>query len=408
MASRHFKHWLKAYVTHTSHSEAPQMFHFWTGVSVIAGALRRQVWRDEQVFQWTPNFYIILVAPPGIATKSTTVRHGMRLLEQVEGVHFGPQSTTWQALTESLQDAMTEVPFGAGRTLPMSCVTCAISELGTFLKPDDVGLIDALTGLWDGQLETWGHKTKHSGSATIVNPWINIIGCTTPSWLRSNFPDSLVGAGFTSRVVFVYAETKRHLIAYPSLMMEAEHYEDEQALLVEDLQRIGEIKGNYQLTPEALAWGVAWYENLWTKQSDSKMAGDRFAGYRARKQGHIHKLAMVIAASQRDELLITEDDLIYADKITLNTERDMMKVFESITSSPMGPQIQEVLSYIKAFDEITERALFQRCMKIMDEKQFNEALRSIIRAGYAARMPIIVPPTIQFLRDPEPEPTSDD
>src|SRR5574343_321589 len=70
---RNYQNWLRAYVAFTADSESPDDFHFWTGVATIAGALRRRVWIDMRKFQWTPNFYIILVGPPGIATKSTSI-----------------------------------------------------------------------------------------------------------------------------------------------------------------------------------------------------------------------------------------------------------------------------------------------------------------------------------------------
>lgn len=91
---RHFDDWLKTYMLYTRDSESPDEFHFWTGVSTIAGALRRRVWIDMRKFLWTPNFYIILVGPPGIVTKSTTTSVGYNLLRHVEGVHFGPDSAT--------------------------------------------------------------------------------------------------------------------------------------------------------------------------------------------------------------------------------------------------------------------------------------------------------------------------
>ena len=49
----------------------------------------------------------------------------------------------------------------------------------------------------------------------------------------------------------------------------------------------------------------------------------RFGGYLARKQTHIHKLAMVLAASRRDELLIDEEDLALAAKMMTDLEQDM-------------------------------------------------------------------------------------
>jgi len=104
--TRKFPNWLKAYIGYTRDSESPTEFHFWTGVSVLAGALRRRVWIDMKKFQWTPNFYVILVGPPGVAAKSTSISMGMSLLTQVPSIRFGPESMTWQALAKDLEDAI--------------------------------------------------------------------------------------------------------------------------------------------------------------------------------------------------------------------------------------------------------------------------------------------------------------
>src|SRR3990167_348462 len=288
---RNYKNWLSGYARYTRHSESPDLFHFWTGVFTIAGALRRQVWIDQRHFQWTPNFYIIFVAPPGVVAKSTSIRIGTKLLEQVEGIHFGPKSMTWQGLTDALVEANELVPF-PDEYRAMSCLTCSVTELGTFLRPEDKVMVDVLVDIWDGQMETWRRRTKSvEGRVTVENPWINVIGCTTPAWLRDNFPESMVGGGLTSRIVFIYGEEKRSLIPYPADLYKLEEFAEEERKLVEDLRVISQLKGEYILTPTAKAWGYKWYEHHWTKRPEH-MISDRYGGYIARKQTHIHKLAM--------------------------------------------------------------------------------------------------------------------
>ena len=94
MTTRNYADWLKAYLKYAEATEAPQHMHFWSGVSAVAGALRRKVWIDQAYFKWYPNFYIVLVAPPGIVSKSTTVGIAMDLLRKVPGIHFGPDVVT--------------------------------------------------------------------------------------------------------------------------------------------------------------------------------------------------------------------------------------------------------------------------------------------------------------------------
>src|SRR5215203_157636 len=101
---RRTKDWLSAFVDYSGFGEAPKRMYFWVGVSAIAGALRRRVWIDQAYFSWYPNLYVILVAPPGIVSKSTTADVGMSLLRQVREINFGPSVVTWQSLVKSFAD----------------------------------------------------------------------------------------------------------------------------------------------------------------------------------------------------------------------------------------------------------------------------------------------------------------
>jgi hypothetical protein len=199
--------WLKSFIDFAAPgTEAPYNALFWTGVSTIAGALRRRVWIDMRHFQWLPNFYIIIVAPPGVITKSTAINIGMNLLRQVPGIRFGPDVVTWQALVESLANsAESVIDHNSGEFHTMACLTIASDEFGMLLNPQDREMIDVLVHLWDGKKGVFKKVTKTSGCDDVQNPWVNIIACTTPAWISGNFPEYLIGGGFTSRCVFVYA-----------------------------------------------------------------------------------------------------------------------------------------------------------------------------------------------------------
>lgn len=383
-AGRYYPNWLQAYVQHTRYSESPDSYHFWTGVATIAGALRRKVWIDQRQFQWTPNFYIILVGPPGVAAKSTSIRSGLSILERIEGVFFGPQSMTWQALTEALMNAqeVVEVP-GLPEAEVMSCLTIGVSELGTFLRADDGELVDVLVSMWDGQKEVWRRQTRTQGSTVIHNAWLNIIGCTTPAWLKDNFPEVFIGGGLTSRILFVYADRKRQLVAYPGDLIPAAEYQQEAEFLYHDLKQIASMRGEYQLHPDAKRWGIQWYERHWTRDRPPHLQSDRFDGYYARKQTHVHKTAMVIAASKRNELILLEEDLIEADAVVSALEENMLKVFASIGVSPEAKKSTEIVSLVKSSKTgIPYQTLWRMCFTTMTGKEFQDALTDGIKAGY--------------------------
>lgn len=383
MPKRHFSNWLRAYAEFTAASEAPAEFHFWTGIAVLAGALRRKVWVDQRYFQWTPNFYIVLVAPAGIATKSTSMAAGLSLLRRVESVHMGPQSMTWQALTQALAEACDLIPYG-DEYLPMSCVTCDVSELGTFLRPEDHQSIDVLTDLWDGREITWQHVTKTQGATTIQNPWINVIGCTTPTWIRQNIPEQMIGGGFLSRVVFVYADKKHQLVPFPADIIDSDSHTAFADKLVEDLAIIASLIGEYTIDPEAKAWIVDWYAKHWTKTPEH-LANERFEGYIARKQTHLMKLSIVLAAAARDELIIKLKDVELANAVLTGAEQTLVRVFEMVGMAPAAKHVSEIVSLVRGYKSIERRALWRLCIRSMTEQEFSNALM----AGISAEMLIV-------------------
>lgn len=379
MIVRQLDNWIKSYMAYSSHSEAPDKMHFWVAVSTIAGALRRRVWIDQAYFQWTPNFYIIFVAPPGIVSKSTTLAIGMNLLKQLQGIKFGPDAVTWQALTMALEDANEQVLMDDGTYHPMSCLTIASSELGVLFNPNDREMVDVFTSLWDGQLGVWEKRTKTQGSDRIENPWINIAACTTPGWIAGNFPEYLIGGGFTSRCVFVYARDKRRLVAYPSADISAE-FHDLQRQLVHDLEAISLMRGAFILSPEAHQWGVEWYENHY-KSKPQHLNNERFSGYLARKQTHIHKLAMVLSAAYKNDLVITKQDLEQAATIVTALETDMPQVFELIGVEGAAKHSTTVLEIIRNRGEIANYELFKECFKSMGYQDYTNALVACQNSG---------------------------
>ena len=349
-------------------------------MSTIAGVLRRRVWIEQLYFQWTPNFYIVLVAPPGIAAKSTAMGIGMRLLREVDGVHMGPNSLTWQGLTTALQEAQQLLQLSEDFFQPISCLTCALSELGTFLKPQDTSLVDLLVDLWDGQVRPWRHKTRTTGEVNISNPWMNIIGCVTPAWLRENFPTYLVEGGLTSRIVFVFADRKRQLVPYPADIINIEKFKSYSEALVDDLRDMAEMQGEYKLTEGAKQWGRDWYDKHWSGQSNATIS-DRYSGYLARKQTHIHKLGIVRSAARDNSMLVTVEDLIGAERMLKIHEQHLEKIFETVGVHDVGKQIREVLAIIRAAGAVSSQQLMQLVSDRMNSKQLDEVITTLKRSA---------------------------
>lgn len=381
--SRNFSNWLQAYLEYTEVGESPTSFNLWTGVATIAGALRRKVWIDMAQFKWVPNFYIILVGPPGIVSKSTTVNVGMSLLREIEDIRFGPQSMTWQALLRDLSESLehVEVPTRHGNVAsPMCCITIPVSEMGTLFKPDDKQLRDVLTDLWDGKDGKWDHSTVSSGRVEVENAWVNIIGCTTPNWITSNFTEEIIGGGFASRILFVYEDKKRRLVAYPGLERATEEHQAFRRRLVADLRKIANLAGEYTLDDSAVAWGRRWYEDHNDLLSSGKIE-PRLALYFSRKQTHMHKIALVLAAAQGDSLILTEQHLQDALSLLETTEVHMKKVFSLVGQATDSRDMHLFLEYLRASRKVKVLELYKTFQDRMTADQFNAALQAGFKSG---------------------------
>lgn len=380
MAERKHPDWLKGFLEYASFSEAPMKFLFWTGVSTVAGALRRRCWLDMKMFQWVPNFYIILVAPPGVVSKSTTINVGMNLLRQLDTIKFGPDVATWQALVSEFTKAQEAVLWPeTGEYLPMAPLTISVDEFGTFLNPHDQEMVNVLIALWDGKRGKFSKITKMSGNDAIENPWINLIACTTPDWIAGNFPEYMIGGGFTSRCVFVYANQKRQFVAYPDEQAPEGFYEL-QANLVHDLEIISNLVGEFQLTADAREYGREWYLRHWENRPP-ELDNDQFGGYLARKQTHIHKLAMVLSASCRDDLKIDQSLLISAEGFVSAIEEDMPQIYSRIGQNDLTKGAHQIVEIVRKRNKIARKDLYALLFRTLAYKDFEAALMSAIGAG---------------------------
>jgi len=300
----------------------------------------------------------------------------------VDNIHFGPSSVTWQKLVQALAKSREDYQLPDGSFATMSAMTISASELGTFLDPSNREFIDVMVDLWDGKEGTFEKWSKTSGNDSIENPWINLIGCTTPSWIGETFTPYFAGGGFASRTIFIWAEHKRQLVAYPKLSL-GSNWKDFGQQLVDDLQQIATMQGEFVLSPAALKWGTAWYEKHFS--SDNPLRRDeRFSGYFARKQTHIHKLAMVRSASRTDTLEISLDDLEGADQEVTALEQHMLATFGHVSRDRIAESMSIVLLEVRRAKALLRSDLYRAFITRMSYQTFEECLRGLAAAGLIA------------------------
>lgn len=398
---RHFDDWIERYVEMVApKGEAPTVYHYWSAVGAVAGALRRRVWIDQAAFRWYANMYIILDGPPA-TKKSTAINQAMSLLQEVPAVKFGSDCSTWQEFVQQVEDAKDVFAEASEQHKSIldreHTVTCALtlglSEFGSFFNPSVPEMVSVLTELWDSRFNrAWVKATKTQGDNVLMNPFVNIIAGTTPRWLADNFKGQFGGWGLSSRIIFVYADRPERHVAYPEELWGGK-FAETMSLFVHDLIEISKMQGAYTILPDALAYGRDWYEVHHAPRRDTIAAhsgtDEWLSYYLARKSDHVNKLAIILAASRRDDLVITERDIADAILRCDAIEDELGLVFGvKDLGSRYAELNKKVWKYIHALmlkhGRLQQRNLFGYTLSYMRHNDAKDLLAHLTSAGYLA------------------------
>jgi len=338
---RNFDNFINKYIEYTDNTESPKQMHFWTAISIIAGALSGKCKFKHERLEAKPNFYIVFVGPPGVVKKSTTLGYGMKLLKKVEGINIGPDSGTWQAIFQYMSE-ITDTYKIHGRSVLQSNLMLPVSELGTLLDLKDDAMVDSFTDLWDAVEGTKTRKTMGGGTITVESPFVNMIGCTTPEWIKRSFDSYTIGGGLASRIIFVIGKKSKTFIAYPkedkALIALGKRLED-------DLKIISKMSGTFRFSERAAEYAEKWYMQHRQKPAPH-LKSKQMQGYSSRKQTHIHKLCVCLSAAETSDRVIHKRHFVMALKLLEGTEKTMHEVYEGVTEDRNAEKIMKVKEYL--------------------------------------------------------------
>lgn len=367
MSDRLLPNWLEAYMAYTAESRSPDEYHLWTGLATVAGAVRRKAFFNFEYFQLYPNLYTILVGPPGRCKKSTAMRIGRKLLAQVPGCNFTTDSTSRERLIQDMSQS-----YADGH----SSVTAYSSEFASLLTTSGMDMVVFLTDIYDCPDPEWSHKTKMGGTNKIKFPYLNLLGGTTPDWIARSLPLDTIGIGLTSRIIFVYHDTPRVRPAFPKLSPAQITLGD---LLAKDLIKISLVSGQYLMDEEAKAF----YEEWDHKNQTERLVNDpRLNGYYERKPMHLIKVAMLVAASQKDETTLNKNDLVSALEMLDHIEPAMAKTFSAVGKNPLTLDIENALNTILAKPGISYGELLLMFKHSVRKDELDEVLNTLQMVGY--------------------------
>lgn len=356
---REFPDWLEAFLEYGSYSEAPRKSLWWAGVSAIAGALQRNVWIEQGLFQIYPNFFIVINGPAGKVKKSTIVNLALSRLRAVEHINFAPDSTTWEGLIQLMEDLhKTEqsdlsMDTQFTRTIP---ITVAAPEFSVFIDFEDHGKVSALTHLWDCPPAFRKH-TKFSGDEWLEKPCVNLIAGTTPSWIKQSFNQWTREGGFASRCIWLHETSKAKAVAWLLDVLPVDYKVTEERLTT-DLAYMTRLQGPFRIAADAKAYEKVRYDahhERMLKELEVKLGG-----FEDRKQVHILKTAMAISAGRGDSMLITLPDMKLAELKINEAELDMVKSFAIVDERIDLRPYREIRAMLEQAKKLFISAIFTR------------------------------------------------
>jgi len=333
--------WIESFLKYTDNTEPPYLFRKWTAISCVAAAMQRKCfinWGTAMTFY--PNMFIVLVGPSA-AGKGTAMNPGLQILSEIPTIRLAAQATSYQALIRHLQKTnLTDIDMITGKEKAHSSLTIFSKEFTVFLGYHNDELMAALCEWFDCD-ENWAYETVARQREEVKGVWVNLIGATTPSSIRSALPDAAIGGGLTSRIIFVCEEKKGKLVTIP--IQSAEELQLKE-YLVHDLEKVSLLSGEYKHTEG--------FEELWNNwcyeaEANPPFYDQKFDGYIGRRRGHLLKLAMIISASHgQHDLVITADDLAEAIKTLNEVEVKMEGVFKGFGQSDIAELIHRATAYI--------------------------------------------------------------
>lgn len=366
---RKCENWLQEFGKWTlPRSEAPETFIMWTGLFTLASALRRHVFISKKYLgSWgvSPNLYILFIAPAGKARKSTTANYAEELLT-VTNATMAPEIITKEDLLNKLVKSS-------------DATMCIISpEFGEFIIKSGTSMFGFLTNMYDGK-KNISASTLSRGAEFAERPCINLLGATTPEWVAENMPESVIGGGFASRVIFIYEEkVRRRQLFYDNLNQH--DLAQTQRRLQEDLIHIAEnINGEFEFSPEAKEFMEQWYD-------ETADAGDaasyKLHGYYERRPAHVFKVAMLLHAAYSDDLIIQKSDLELAIGQLELLEEKLPRVFQNIGHNPHTVDIYRILEYITEYGKIKKEDVLRQFMSAATPSMIDELIMGLANAGF--------------------------
>lgn len=299
--------WLGAYLLYTQEGEAPLGWQFWVGVTVLGVVLRKNFYWDRGRYYLYPNHYTLLLGNTGLK-KSTSIVSGSDLLRDVDALvrdevnasgfrlprdtYVSPDRITPERLMQDLSSKYVIDP-ATSTTRPDTIGLILADELVSMLGRNVHGadrMVHFLTDVYGGK-RSYKASTLTGGDRYLFNVCLSCLFGSTAEWVRTSITEDLFAGGFMARMVVIPRKDKRKSVPEPPPADPIFRHQLAKALVPWVL--IG-TEVEFRRSREADEWYRRWYEG----HQAVPVHDPKLAGYKERKDDHLHKLAGILEVSR--------------------------------------------------------------------------------------------------------------
>jgi hypothetical protein len=373
------KNFLEQYIELNKGTEIPESFALWCGLAGISASLGRRVWMDMGVFTVYPNLYILLVAESGRCRKSTSIGLIENLLRALDP---SPNLISQTVTKEALIDSLKKVRGDEDKKILSSYAEgfVIVDEFSNFLnkKSYQDGLGAFLIPLYDCR-NVFEARTRGGGISRLENLCLGILSASTVDWIRTAIPAEAIGAGLTSRFIFV-PETPGEIspVAIPRFSAMKKQLQE---ILMKKLMKISQISGEISFAgEEAEKFYTKIYEEFF--KSSGLFSNPYLAGYASRKYVHLLKIAICFAVSDgsSEKPSIKIQHLQAANALLNSLEPRLPAVLAQIASSDKGSIEKAIYESISRSGGLTKVGILQNFSYRISSLELDDVLRTLIHA----------------------------
>ncbi len=362
---------ISEFCKYCGHTEVPWLFALWCAVQTISTALGRDAFLDQGHYTVFPNMYIVLVAGSGRCRKSTAIGIAEMFIKEIRP---SPNIFSQKASVSALINALASTKHEEEGTVAASAEGIIIvDELTTLIDRGAFasGIISFLISLWDSK-DSFEYLTRAHGKETIYNSCVSILGGSTIEGIKDSIPTISIGAGFTSRIVFVYRPDHDKLMLRTTM---SDENKERKKLIIHDLNEVAKIRGAYAI--EEKAWKFLETEYLKFMKDSPFVKNKYLAGYSSRRHVMLFKLAMIVSASLNSSREIKLEDVFIARNILAKAEEEMEAVLMAIASDEIGDLTNQVLNIITKHKTISRPLLLRLVSHRMQAKDLDVILETL-------------------------------